>query len=98
MDWHSRYVLAWRLSNTLEVDFRVAALEEALSKGRPQIFNTDQGSQFTSEAFTSMLLAQGVQVSMDGRGRCMDPPQADGTAVAQHQVRGGVPEGIPKWD
>ena len=50
----------------------VAALEEALSKGRPQIFNTDQGSQFTSEAFTSMLLAQGVQVSMDGRGRCMD--------------------------
>ena len=53
-------------------DFCVAALEEALSKGRPQIFNTDQGSQFTSEAFTSMLLAQGVQVSMDGRGRCMD--------------------------
>ena len=54
MDWHSRYVLAWRLSNTLEVDFCVAALEEALSKGRPQIFNTDQGSQFssTSEAFT----------------------------------------------
>ena len=72
MDWHSHYVLAWRLSNTLEVDFCVAALEEALSKGRPQIFNTDQGSQFTSEAFTSMLLAQGVQVSMDGRGRCMD--------------------------
>ena len=72
MDWHSRYVLAWRLSNTLEVDFCVAALEEALSKGRPQIFNTDQGSQFTSEAFTSILLAQGVQVSMDGRGRCMD--------------------------
>ena len=72
MDWHSRYVLAWRLSNTLEVDFCVEALEEALSKGRPQIFNTDQGSQFTSEAFTSMLLAQGVQVSMDGRGRCMD--------------------------
>ena len=72
MDWHSRYVLAWRLSNTLEVDFCVAALEEALSKGRPQIFNTDQGSQFTSEAFTGMLLAQGVQVSMDGRGRCMD--------------------------
>ena len=58
--------------HTLEVDFCVAALEEALSKGRPQIFNTNQGSQFTSEAFTSMLLAQGVQVSMDGRGRCMD--------------------------
>ena len=59
-------MLAWRLSNTLEVDFCVAALED-LSKGRPQIFNTDQGSQF-SEAFTSMLLAQCVQVSMDGRG------------------------------
>ena len=72
MDWHSRYVLAWRLSNTLEVDFCVATLEEALSKGRPEIFNTDQGSQFTSEAFTGMLLAQGIQVSMDGRGRCMD--------------------------
>jgi putative transposase len=72
MDWHSRYVLAWRLSNTLEVDFCVEALEEALSKGRPEIFNTDQGSQFTSEAFTGRLLAQGIQVSMDSRGRCMD--------------------------
>ena len=72
MDWHSRYVLAWRLSNTLEVDFCVEALEEALSKGRPEIFNTDQGSQFTSEAFTGRLLAQGIQVSMDGKGRCMD--------------------------
>lgn len=72
MDWHSRYVLAWRLSNTLEVDFCLEALEEALSKGRPEIFNTDQGSQFTSEAFTGRLLAQGIQVSMDGKGRCMD--------------------------
>ena len=97
MDWHSRYVLAWRLSNTLEVDFCVAALEEALSKGRPQIFNTDQGSQFTSEAFTSMLLAQGVQVS-HGRQGPVHGQRLRGTAVAQHQVRGGVPEGIPKWD
>ena len=72
MDWHSRYVLAWRLSNTLEVDFCLEALEEALSQGKPEIFNTDQGSQFTSEAFTGRLLAQGIQVSMDGRGRCMD--------------------------
>jgi putative transposase len=72
MDWHSRYVLAWRLSNTLEVDFCVEALEEALRKGKPEIFNTDQGSQFTSEAFTGRLLAQGIQVSMDGKGRCMD--------------------------
>ena len=55
MDWHSRYVLAWRLSNTLDVDFCVKALEEALEKGKPEIFNTDQGSQFTSEAFTGLL-------------------------------------------
>ena len=59
-------------SNTLEVDFCTEALEEALSKGKPETFNTDQGSQFTSEAFTGILLAQGIQVSMDGRGRCMD--------------------------
>ena len=55
MDWHSRYVLAWRLSNTLDVDFCVKALEEALEKGKPEIFNTDQGSQFTSEAFTGLF-------------------------------------------
>jgi putative transposase len=60
------------LSNTLEVDFCLEALEEALSKGRPEIFNTDQGSQFTSDAFTGRLLAQGIPVSMDGKGRCMD--------------------------
>ena len=69
MDWHSRYVVSWRLSNTLEAGFCAEALTEALERGRPEVFNTDQGSQFTSEAFTSMLLAQGVQVSMDGRGR-----------------------------
>ena len=73
MDWHSRYVLAWRLSNTLEVDFLCCGFGRGLEQGSATgIFNTDQGSQFTSEAFTSMLLAQGVQVSMDGRGRCMD--------------------------
>lgn len=72
MDWHSRYVLAWRVSTTLEADFCVDALEEALSKGVPEIFNTDQGSQFTSEAFTGVLLGHGVRISMDGRGRCMD--------------------------
>ena len=72
MDWHSRYVLAWRLSNTLEVDFCVAALEEALSKGRPQIFNTDQGSQFTSEAFTRIHRRYDVAAAewvMRGKGR-----------------------------
>jgi len=72
MDWHSRYVLAWKLSNTLETDFCVAALEDALGKGRPEMFNTDQGSQFTSEAFTGLLLEQGMQISMDGKGRYQD--------------------------
>ena len=72
MHWHSRYVLAWRLSNTLDTDFCVDALEEALSMWTPEIFNTDQGSQFTSHAFTGTLLKHGIQVSMDGKGRFMD--------------------------
>ena len=72
MDWHSRYVLTWWLSNTLEVDFCVEALEDALGKAKPEIFNTDQGSQFTSEAFTGILLEQGIQISMDGKGRYTD--------------------------
>jgi putative transposase len=71
MGWHSRYVLSWRLSNTLEVDFCVEALEEALSYDAPGILNTDQGSQFTSEAFTSVLLNRGVQISMDSAGSYM---------------------------
>ncbi len=73
MDWASRRVLAWRLSNSLDAEFCVAALEEALARyGRPEIFNTDQGSQFTSLAFTDVLKAAGVRISMDGRGRWMD--------------------------
>jgi putative transposase len=73
MDWASRAVLAWRLSNTMDTSFCVSALEEALARfGRPEIFNTDQGSQFTSAAFTGALLAAGVRISMDGRGRWMD--------------------------
>lgn len=73
MDWHSRAVLAWRLSNTLHADFCVEALEEALRRfGRPEIFNTDQGSQFTSTDFTDVLKAHGIKISMDGKGRCMD--------------------------
>ena len=72
MGWHSRYVLSWRLSNTLETDFCVDALEEALSSEAPVIFNTDQGSQFTSEAFTEVLLNRGVQISMDSVGAYMD--------------------------
>jgi putative transposase len=73
MDWASRAVLAWRLSNTMEASFCVAALEEALARfGKPEIFNTDQGSQFTSAAFTGTLAAVGIRISMDGRGRWMD--------------------------
>jgi putative transposase len=73
IDWASRAVLSWRLSNTMEASFCVAALEEALARfGRPEIFNTDQGSQFTSAAFTGVLAAAGVRISMDGRGRWMD--------------------------
>ena len=72
LDWYSRYVLAWAVSNTLDTGFCVAALERALARGRPTIFNTDQGSQFTSEAFTGRLLAAAVRISMDGRGRALD--------------------------
>jgi putative transposase len=72
MDWFSRYVLSWRLSNTLEGSFCLAALEEALGVGRPEIFNTDQGSQFTAVAFTSRLEESGIAVSRDGRGRALD--------------------------
>src|SRR5229473_3176294 len=73
MDWVSRAVLAWRLSNTLGAEFCVEALEEALPRhGRPEIFNTDQGSQFTSDDFTGTLKRHGVTISMDGKGRCMD--------------------------
>jgi len=73
IDWASRAVLSWRLSNTMDVSFCIAALEEALAKyGAPKIFNTDQGSQFTSTAFTGVLVAAGIAISMDGRGRWMD--------------------------
>src|SRR5437868_6899414 len=73
MDWVSRAVLAWRVSNTLGADFCVEALEEALLRyGRPEIFNTDQGSQFTSDDFTGTLKRHGITISMDGKGRCMD--------------------------
>ncbi len=72
IDWYSRYVLAWRLSNTLDSSFCLEMLDDALGQGRPEIFNTDQGVQFTAAAFTGRLEAAGVQVSMDGRGRCLD--------------------------
>jgi len=73
MDWYSRRVLAWRLSNSLDTGFCVEALEEALARfGQPEIFNTDQGSQFTAEAFTQVLRDRGIKISMDGKGRCID--------------------------
>jgi putative transposase len=72
IDWYSRYVLAWRLSNTLDGSFCLDLLEEALSRGKPEVFNTDQGVQFTAQAWTSRLERAGVAVSMDGRGRCLD--------------------------
>ena len=72
MDWYSRHVLSWRVSNTLTGSFCIEALEEALQRARPEIFNSDQGGQFTADAFTSMLEAHGVAISMDGRGRAID--------------------------
>ncbi len=73
MDWASRRVLAWKLSNTMDTDFCIEALDEAMARfGRPEIFNSDQGSQFTSPRFTGRLIDAGVKVSMDGRGRWMD--------------------------
>jgi putative transposase len=72
MDWHSRYVISWELSNTLDTGFCITALERALATGSPGIFNSDQGVQYTSADFTSVLNNSGVQISMDGRGRAMD--------------------------
>jgi putative transposase len=72
MDWHSRFVLSWKLSNSMDTAFAVETLDEALEKGRPEIFNTDQGSQFTSREFTSKLTEASIDISMDGRGRAID--------------------------
>ncbi len=73
MDWHSRKVLSWRISNTLDSDFCVSALEEAIGKfGTPEIFNTDQGAQFTAKIFTDVLESHDIRISMDGKGRCLD--------------------------
>lgn len=72
MDWYSRFVLSWEISNTLDTHFCTEALERALSRGKPEIFNTDQGSQFTSDSYTSRLLEKKIRISMDGRGRAFD--------------------------
>ncbi len=93
MDWHSRYVLAWRLSNTLDAGFCAEALEEALGQGQPEVFNTDQGSQFTSLEFNQVLQDRGVKISMDGNGK-VPGQHLRGAAVADGEVRGGLPEGL----
>jgi putative transposase len=72
MDWYSRYVISWRLSNSMDADFCVEALEEALEHGKPEIFNTDQGAQFTSREFTEKLRSHDIAISMDGKGRAID--------------------------
>ena len=72
MDWHSRYVIAWRISNTLTADFCVECLTDALQYGKPEIFNTDQGCQFASEEFTQVLINNKITISMDGKRRALD--------------------------
>ena len=72
MDWYSRYVVSWEISNTLDVSFCLAALERALACAQPEIFNSDQGAQFTSHVFTARLAEAGIRISMDGRGRVFD--------------------------
>jgi putative transposase len=72
LDWHSRYVLSWELSNSMDTSFCLSALERALDQARPEIFNSDQGSQFTSQEFTAQLEMAKIRISMDGRGRAFD--------------------------
>ena len=86
IDWFSRYVLSWRLSNTLEGQFCLEALDEALSMGRPEIFNTDQGSQFTARDYTSRLEEAGIAVSRDGRGACVGQ-RVRGATVEEREIR-----------
>lgn len=72
IDWYSRYIISWRLSNSLDKDFCIETLKDALKTGKPEIFNSDQGCQFTSTEFTDVLKKHSVQISMDGKGRCID--------------------------
>jgi len=97
MDWFSRFVLSWALSLTMEVDFCIEALKRALRRGRPDIFNSDQGSQFTSEKFTGELAGHQIAISMDGRGRCMDNIFVE-RLWRSLKIRGGVLEGLRVGD
>jgi putative transposase len=87
MDWFSRYVLSWSLSLTMEIDFCIEALKGALRRGRPEIFNSDQGSQFTSEKFTGELLARQIAISMDGRAHSDDVDQSNRSDLDRHGVK-----------
>jgi putative transposase len=92
LDWFSRRVLSWRLSITMDSSFCVEALEDALARyGKPDIFNTDQGSQFTAAAFTGVLAEKGITISMDGR---LAGQRIRRTSVAKRQIRRGVPAGL----
>ncbi len=94
IDWHSRLVLSWRLSNTMDKTFCVEALQDALERyGKPEIFNSDQGVQFTCEAFITTLSAQGIRISMDGKGRCLDNIFCE-RAVAQPEIRRGLSQSL----
>ena len=94
LDWFSRRVLSWRLSITMEAAFCVETLEDALARhGKPDIFNTDQGSQFTGSAFTGVLANNGIAISMDGKGR-LAGQRVRRAAVAQRQIRGGLSAGL----
>ena len=102
MDWASRHVLAWRLSNTMDTSFCVEALEAALRMGTPDIFNTDQGAQFMSAAFTDRVQAAGARCSMYGRGRCLDNVFIERLwrslkyeAVCLHELADGFAEAVP---
>ena len=93
LDWFSRRVLSWGVSITMEAAFCVATLEDAMARhGKPNILNTDQGSQFTGSAFTGVLASNGIAISMDGKGAWRDNVFVE--PVAQHQIRGGVPAGL----
>ncbi len=81
MDWYSRMIVSWELSNSMEIQFCLVALERALRAGQPEVFNTDQGAQFTSPRFVRILEEEGVQVSMDGRGRYLDKQERSALVV-----------------
>jgi putative transposase len=106
MDWFSRHVLAWQLSNTLDASFCVEAAEAAMAQGQPEIFNTDQGSQFTSAAFTSLLVQNCVAISMDGRGRVTDnifierlwrSVKYEEIYLKDHATAADVSDGLTDW-